>query len=66
MESKELILEVAKALDAKKAAGILEKMSNDLDTVALIMSNMSNDAQGKVLAEMDPEFAASVTKKLLP
>ena len=53
-------------MDAKKAAGILEKMSNDLDTVALIMSNMSNDAQGKVLAEMDPEFAASVTKKLLP
>ncbi len=54
------------SMDAKKAAGILEKMSNDLDTVALIMSNMSNDAQGKVLAEMDPEFAASVTKKLLP
>lgn len=53
-------------MDAKKAAKILESMKNDLDTVALIMNNMSATSRGKILAEMDPEFAALVTKKLLP
>jgi len=63
------IVDLAKAyesMDAKKAAAILESMSNDLDTVALIMNNMSTTAQGKILAEMNPDFAALVTKKLLP
>ncbi|MBQ8412139.1 MAG: hypothetical protein IJX12_00750 [Lachnospiraceae bacterium] len=54
------------SMDAKAAAEILESMSNDLDTVALIMNNMSTEAQGDILAEMEPAFAASVTKKLLP
>lgn len=54
------------SMDRKKAAKILENMKNDLDTVALIMNNMSSSARGEVLAEMDPELAASVTKKLLP
>ncbi len=54
------------SMDAKDAAEILETMSTDLDTVALILNNMSDEAQGKILAEMEPEFAASVTKKLLP
>lgn len=54
------------AMKADAAAEILESMSNDLDTVALIMNNMGADARGKILAEMDPSFAASVTKKLLP
>lgn len=54
------------AMDAKDAAAILEKMKNDLDTVALILNNMSAESQGKILAEMDPEFAALVSKKLLP
>ncbi len=54
------------SMDAKDAAEILETMSTDLDTVALILNNMSEEAQGKILAEMEPEFAASVTKKLLP
>ena len=53
-------------MDAKDAADILENMKNDLDTVALIMNNMSSSSRGKILAEMDPEFAAIVTKKLLP
>lgn len=53
-------------MDAKKAAKILESMKNDLDTVALILNNMSATSRGKILAEMDPEFAALVTKKLLP
>ena len=41
-------------------------MKNDLDTVALIMNNMSAEKRADVLAAMDPEFAASITKKLLP
>lgn len=59
------ILDLASAyesMDAKDAAKILESMKNDLDTVALIMNNMSSEARGKILAEMDPEFAAIVTK----
>ena len=40
--------------------------NSDMDTVALIMNNMDSESQGKILAEMDPDFAASVTKKLLP
>lgn len=54
------------SMDAANAAKILESMSNDMDTVALIMNNMSTEAQGNILAAMDPTFAASVTKKLLP
>lgn len=54
------------SMDAKDAADILESMKNDMDTVALIMNNMSSKGQGDILAEMTPEFAASVTKKLLP
>jgi flagellar motility protein MotE (MotC chaperone) len=53
-------------MDASAAADILSSMSNDLDTVALIMNNMSTTARGDVLAAMDPELAASITKKLLP
>lgn len=63
------ILDLASAyesMDAAAAADILESMSNDMDTVALIMNNMSTESQGKILAEMEPAFAASVTKKLLP
>ena len=54
------------SMKAAEAAKILETMGNDLDTVALIMNNMSDDSRGEVLAAMDPDFAAAVTKKLLP
>ncbi len=60
------LAEAYEAMDPADAAEIFESMSNDLDTVALIMNNMSTEAQGEVLAEMTPEFAASVSKKLLP
>ena len=53
-------------MNAAEDAKILETMGNDLDTVALIMNNMSDDSRGEVLAAMDPDFAAAVTKKLLP
>ncbi|MBR4515403.1 MAG: hypothetical protein IKO61_11015 [Lachnospiraceae bacterium] len=52
-------------MDAKKAAAILATMSNDLDTVALIMSQLSDAAKGKILAEMEADYAALVTKKLM-
>lgn len=67
--SDQQIIDLAKAyesMDPKDAAAILETMKTDLDTVALIMNNMSTESQGEILAEMDPEYAAVVTKKLLP
>jgi flagellar motility protein MotE (MotC chaperone) len=53
-------------MDAKDAAEILETMSGDLDIVVKIMDNMSSSDQAEILAEMDPQFAANVTKKLMP
>ena len=53
-------------MSPENAAKILETMENDLDTVALIMNNMGAESQGKILEAMNPEYAASVTKKLLP
>ena len=63
------ILELAATYEnmkAKNAADILQSMKNDMDTVALIMNNMSAEKRADVLAAMEPEFAASITKKLLP
>ncbi len=63
------ILELAKTYEnmkAKNAADILQSMKNDMDTVALIMNNMNAEKRADVLAAMEPEFAASITKKLLP
>ena len=63
------ILELASTYEnmkTKNAADILQSMKNDLDTVALIMNNMSAEKRADVLAAMEPEFAASITKKLLP
>ncbi len=48
-----------------EAASVLEKMGN-LDTVADILSAMKADKRAKVMDEMDPNFAANVTKKLMP
>ena len=63
------ILELAATYEnmkPKNAADILQSMKNDMDTVALIMNNMSAEKRADVLAAMEPEFAASITKKLLP
>lgn len=63
------IKEMAKsyeAMDAKEAADIITSMGNDLDTVALILNQMNAESKGKILAEMEPDFAAAVTKKLMP
>ena len=53
-------------MEPSAAADILESMDDDLDTVALIMNNMTPEGRGKVLAAMEPDFAALVTKKLIP
>lgn len=53
-------------MDAKAAAEILQTMPGDLDTVAKIMNNMSSSDKAEILAEMEPEFAANITKKLMP
>ena len=54
------------AMKPAQAADILEKMDNDLDTVASILNSMSAEDRGDILGSMNAQFAASVTKKLLP
>lgn len=49
-----------------EAAAVLEKMKNDLDTVATILKAMKADNRAKIMDQMSPEFAAVVTKKLMP
>lgn len=49
-----------------EAAAVLEKMSDNLDTVAAILGAMKADSRAKVMDQMDPSFAANVTKKLMP
>lgn len=49
-----------------EAAAVLEKMKNDLDTVAEILEAMKADSRAKIMDQMDPAFAANVTKKLMP
>ena len=47
------------------AAEVLEKMGN-LDTVAEILKAMKAESRAKIMNELDPDFAANVTKKLMP
>lgn len=54
------------AMDAKKAADILQQMAGDLDTVALIMNNINTSKRGEILGMMEASYAALVSKKLLP
>ncbi len=49
----------------KDAAEVLEKMGN-LDTVAEILGAMKAESRAKIMNELDPDFAANVTKKLMP
>lgn len=67
-ESKE-ILDYADAysqMKPKKAAGIFEKMTDNLDLVAKILHAMTADQRGAILAEMDPVIAAKITKIMNP
>lgn len=49
-----------------EAAAVLEKMGNDLNTVADILKAMKAESCAKIMDQMDPAFAANVTKKLMP
>ena len=63
------IKELAKTYDNMKpaeAAALLVNMKNDLDTVAEILEAMKADKRAKIMDQMDPDFAANVTKKLMP
>ncbi len=53
-----------KAMEPADAAEILGGMTGDLDLVARILLNMKTKEAGAILAEMDPDMAAKVTKKI--
>ncbi len=54
------------SMKAKEAAGIFDKMTNNLTLVAKILENMGTDARGSILGAMDAEVAAQVTKIMEP
>lgn len=54
------------AMDPAAAAGIFEEMTGDLDLVARILRQMGADDRGKILAAMDSDTAARVTKIMDP
>ncbi len=54
------------AMKAKDAAEIFDTMTDNLELVAKILANMDSDSRGKILAEMNADTAARVTKILDP
>lgn len=54
------------AMDAKKAAAILEAMSNDMNLVARILGIMDAETRGEIMECMSAEFAAKLTKIMIP
>lgn len=69
IEYSDEVKDYAKAYSEMKpaqAAGIFETMTNNLDLVAEILSNMKADARGAILGAMDPAIAAKVTKIMAP
>lgn len=53
-------------MEPASAAKIFEQMTNDLDLVAKILNQMDAENRGNILAAMDPEIAARVTKIMDP
>ena len=53
-------------MEPASSAKILETMKGDLDTVTKIMQEMASSDRAEIMAEMDPDFAANITKKLMP
>lgn len=53
-----------KSMKPKDAADILSGMTGDLDLVSNILLNMKTKEAGAILAEMDPDMAAKITKKI--
>lgn len=50
----------------KEAAGIFEKMTDDLNLVAKILNAMNAESRGKILGAMDATVAAKLTKIMDP
>lgn len=50
----------------KKAAGIFEQMTDNLDLVAKILGRMDATTRGKILQVMDPDVASMITKIMDP
>ncbi len=50
----------------KQAAAIMEKMTDNLQLVVKILQNMDTDPRSKILAAMDAEVAARITKLMEP
>lgn len=53
-------------MDPSAAAKIFDNMTNNLDLVAEILWAMDASSRGNILANMDPEIAAQVTKLMNP
>ena len=53
-------------MDAENAAAILEEMTGDTDMVADILMSMTAKQRGAIMAEMDPVYAAKLTKIMYP
>ena len=53
-------------MEPANAAKIFEEMTNDLDLVAKILNQMTPASRGAILAAMDSEIAARVTKIMDP
>ena len=49
-------------MDAASAAAILEEMTGDTNLVSQILQCMTSKQSAAVLAEMDPVYAAMITK----
>lgn len=54
------------AIKPKDAAAIFEEMTDNLNLVARILGVMSAESRGNILAAMDPEIAARITKIMDP
>lgn len=50
----------------KKAAAILEAMTDNMNLAARILKTMSAEERGKILGEMSPDIAAKLTKIMDP
>lgn len=57
------------SMDPKAAAAIFCEMTGDLDIVKQLLESMSAESCGKILqaiSDVDPIYAAKITKKLMP
>lgn len=52
------------AMDPAQAADILSEMTGDLDLVCSILKNMKTTQSAEIIGNLEPEFAAKVTKKM--